>query len=427
VTAVARGSSLTPLEIASGIVFGVEDAALGPVVARSGLSARDALEAAVLPALQRPPCVVSFSGGLDSSAVLAVASSVARREGLPLPVAVTLRFPGNAEADETSWQESVVSAVPVGDWDRIEIRHELSVVGPVATEALREHGLLWPFNAYVHVPVFERARGGSVLTGFGGDELFAPSRWDRVAMIAAGRTRPTARDLRLVALALAPRPVRVRALRHRSPLRLPWLSLEGQTALARAWALESAAEPRKAARRASWRLRLRSLRTAYASLGSLAAARDVAVLHPLADPALVAAVAALRTDGGRERGELVRALLGDLLPAGLYTRRTKASFNTAFWGEDERVLVASWSGEGVDLSLVDVDAVRATWSGEGPDGRSFTMLQSAWLTRAYGEKGASRGVDAWSREASPTIADGESRRQEATRAGEAHRDRPAGA
>ena len=159
-TAVARGSSLTPLEIASGIVFGVEEDAPGPGAAPSAASARDALEAAVLPALQRPPCVVSFSGGLDSSAVLAVASSVARREGLPLPVAVTLRFPGNAEADETSWQESVVSAVPVGDWDRIEIRHELSVVGPVATEALREHGLLWPFNAYVHVPVFERARGG---------------------------------------------------------------------------------------------------------------------------------------------------------------------------------------------------------------------------------------------------------------------------
>jgi asparagine synthase (glutamine-hydrolysing) len=391
------------------------------------LSARDALEAAILPALQRPPCVVSFSGGLDSSAVLAVASSVARREGLPLPVAVTLRFPDDAKAEETSWQESVVSAVPISDWDRIEIRHELSVVGPVATEALREHGLLWPFNAYVHVPVFERARGGSVLTGFGGDELFAPSRWDRVAMIAAGRTRPTARDLRLVALALAPRPIRALALRHRCPLRLPWLSLEGRTALARRWGLEAASEPRTTARRAPWRLRLRSLRTAYASLGSLAAARDVAVVHPLADPALVAAVARVPADGGRDRGERLRALLGDLLPARLYTRRTKASFNTAFWGEDERVLAASWSGEGVDLSLVDVDAVRATWSDEGPDGRSFTMLQSAWLSGEFSEMEANRGAGAWSREASPTIADGESRRQAATRAGEEQKDRPAGA
>lgn len=426
-TAVAPGSSLTPLEIASGIVFGVEEDAPVPGASPSAASARDALEAAVLPALQRPPCVVSFSGGLDSSAVLAVASSVARREGLPLPGAVTLRFPGNAEADETSWQESVVSAVPVGGWDRIEISHELSVVGPVATDALREHGLLWPFNAYVHVPVFERARGGSVLTGFGGDELFAPSRWDRLSRIAAGQTRPTARDLRRVALALAPRPVRVRALRHRSPLRLPWLSLEGRNALARAWALESASEPRTAARRASWRLRLRSLRTACASLGSLAAARDVAVVHPLADPALVGAVARAWADGGGERGERVGALLGDLLPARLYARRTKASFNTAFWGEHERALAASWSGEGVDPSLVDVETVRATWSAEGPDGRSFTMLQSAWLTREFSEMGANRGADAWSPEARPTIADGESGQQAATRAGEGRRDRPAGA
>ena len=424
-TAVAPGSHLTPLEIATGILFGRADGPVAPL-ASSRSTARDTLEAALLPALRRPPCVVSFSGGLDSSTVLAVASSVARRQGLPLPIAVTLRFPGNDDADETSWQESVIAAVPVGEWERVEIHRELSVVGPVATDALREHGLLWPFNAYVHVPVFERARGGSAVTGFGGDELFAPSRWDRLSELAAGRVRPTARDLRRVALALAPRPARAQALRRRFPLRLPWLSEEGESALARAWALEAASEPLSATRRAWWRLRLRALQTAYASLESLATTRDVVAVHPLAEPTVAGAVVRSRAIGA-DRGACLRAVAGDLLPASLYARRTKASFNTAFWGDDERRLAADWRGEGVDRMLVEPDAVRAAWSEDGPDARTFTMVQSAWLSRWHHDQAASRAGGGSRREAPPTNVVGESRSRAATRAGEAPPDRAVGA
>ena len=425
-TSASPRSELTPLEVATGMVFGAapDEAGAPPTLSRS--TARAALEAALLPALRRPPCVVSFSGGLDSSTVLAVASSVARREGLPLPVAVTLRFPGDAEADETSWQEAVIAAVQVDDWERIEIRGELSVVGPVAADALRAHGLLWPFNAYVHVPVFERARGGSAVTGFGGDELFAPSRWDRLSELASGRVRPTARDVRRMALALAPRPVRAWALGRRSPLRLPWLSGEGASALARAWALEAASEPLSAARRASWRLRLRALQTARASLHSLAAACDVSDVHPLAEPMVAGAFARSRAVGA-DRRECLRAAAGDLLPASLYARRTKASFNTAFWGETERRLAGDWGGEGVDPALVELDGVRAVWAEDGPDARSFTMVQSAWLSRWCRDQGASRGGDTWPREASPTTAGGESRSRGARQAGEAPTDRAAGA
>ena len=54
----------------------------------------------MLRALRRPPCLVSFSGGLDSSALLAVATAVARREGLDDPVPATLVVPGSPESDE---------------------------------------------------------------------------------------------------------------------------------------------------------------------------------------------------------------------------------------------------------------------------------------------------------------------------------------
>ena len=40
------------------------------------------------------------------------------------------------------------------------------------TTVLRRYGVRWPGNAYMHTPIFDIARGGAVLTGVGGDELF---------------------------------------------------------------------------------------------------------------------------------------------------------------------------------------------------------------------------------------------------------------
>ena len=47
---------------------------------------RPTLERILLGALQRAPCVVAFSGGRDSSALLAEATRVARVHGLEDPV-----------------------------------------------------------------------------------------------------------------------------------------------------------------------------------------------------------------------------------------------------------------------------------------------------------------------------------------------------
>ncbi len=82
-------TTLTQLEIASGLVLGTTPPTPLPSAA---VGARQALELAVRPALERAPCLVSFSGGRDSSAVLAVATRVARRHGLPPPVPATNRF-----------------------------------------------------------------------------------------------------------------------------------------------------------------------------------------------------------------------------------------------------------------------------------------------------------------------------------------------
>src|ERR1700712_343258 len=60
----------TMLEIASGVVLGQLLTSGQSAPRDPSLSPMRALEMAVLPALTRPPCRVSFSGGMDSSFVL---------------------------------------------------------------------------------------------------------------------------------------------------------------------------------------------------------------------------------------------------------------------------------------------------------------------------------------------------------------------
>lgn len=374
----ASGSGLAPLEIASGLVFGVEPGGAPSEPA----SPQAVLEAAVLPALRRPPCLVSFSGGRDSSCVLGFAARVARCQGLPLPVPATLCFPQVAEADETEWQERVVSCLELDDWVRIELGDELDAVGPTAIKVLRRSGLLWPFNAYVHLPLFEAARGGSLLTGFGGDETFEHMTPDRVNAVLARRVRPAPRDVLRLGLAAAPWRVRSAVLRRRNHVALPWLLPAAQRAFDRELATDTAREPRNLAARAAWWSRRRTLRVAARSLGLLAAGEDVLIAHPLAEPALAAAILRAPELAHGNRARRLEAVFGDLLPRDLYGRSSKASFNRAFFGSHARALVADWGGGHIDASLVDVEALREVWGEVVPDGRSYLLLQSIWLTGA---------------------------------------------
>jgi asparagine synthetase B (glutamine-hydrolysing) len=379
VTPLRRAPPLTPLEIASGLVFGHVRERL-PLPAGTPVAA---LEAAILPALERSPCLVSFSGGRDSSAVLALAARVARREGLPLPIPATNRFPAAPATDETDWQEEVVRHLDLPDWVKFEHRDELDVVGPYARRALRRHGLLWPSNAHFHLPLVEAAAGGSLLTGIGGDELLGGTSWQRQLDLLGGRIRPVRRDLLRLAYFAAPRPLRALYLASQLPLEYGWLRPEARRAVARLWARQTASEPRRKRAHVRWRGRFRYQRVGGASLGLLAEDARVGLVHPFLAPAFRAALA--RTSF-RERTAALRGLLGDLLPDAILARRTKSSFDEAFFARHSRAFAESWDGTGADEEFVLPEALADEWLSAHPDARSLLLLQALWLARDSRER-----------------------------------------
>ena len=103
------------VELALGTPLGVVPEAL--VLPSCALSPRAELERIIDDQFASGRQVfVCFSGGRDSSAVLALAVHVARRNGAPLPIPVTLRFPDHPESDETNWQEMVVRHLDLTEW-----------------------------------------------------------------------------------------------------------------------------------------------------------------------------------------------------------------------------------------------------------------------------------------------------------------------
>jgi hypothetical protein len=378
---VERAPPLRLLDVAYGIPLGFDP--VSPLdKGTDPLAPLEAIEQVLMEALMRPPCLISFSGGRDSSALLAAAVRVARSEGLDLPIPATLVFPGADETNEDEWQSTVLTHIGISDWERFEIHDELDAVGPVATQALLRHGLLWPFNTHFHAPIIERAAGGSVVTGFGGDELgnsLASSRAER--LIASRRLRRRS-DLLVIGLAMAPRSVRTIVHRRRADVgELPWLTDEGMKQVIRAHGASEGGIPLGwEAKLRRWIWRSRYFRICQASFRVLGAFDDVTVVHPFVDGRVLDSLASVGGFSGlRDRSDLMRQVFGELLPEELIERRTKGAFTDPLWTGTARRFACEWSGEGVDRSLVDPDALRRHWAGGERNLVSTTLLQSAWL------------------------------------------------
>jgi hypothetical protein len=375
-------SVLSPLEIATGMVFGARP---GVLPDPTGVPPLRAVEEAMLPALLRPPCVVSFSGGRDSSSVLATAAALARSEGLPLPIPATNVFPAEPETDETRWQEHVIRHLKLNEWVRIEHTNELDAVGSYARRLLCRHGLLWPFNVYFHVPLLEAAAGGSLLTGIGGDELFLAATRGRLALVTARAARPEPRDLLRLGFDVSPRIVRRAVLARRSDAVLPWLRPAGQRRLSRRLAEAQAGMPRGLTGRLRWTRMSRYFEIGTSALAQAAADEHVLLVHPLLANELWAEVGRVAAPGGFSgRTGGMRLIFGTLVPDEICARAGKARFDGAMWTAEAQAHARSWEGGGVPAELVDERALLAHWRGDRPMANSFTLLQATWLNSRQG-------------------------------------------
>jgi Asparagine synthase len=345
---------------------------------------RGVLEEIVLRSLQRPPCLIGFSGGRDSSAVLAVAVHVARREGIELPVPLTNRFPGSPSTHEDEWQELVIKHLGLENWERRELCSELDVVGPLGQQFMRRYGVTLG-HLHINAVPFSFARGGSFLDGQGGDEIFGLRR---VTAIRRAFNNPKSlarfRALRHLGLAVTPNQVRAAYFRRRYRTRLEsraWLRPDPFGEVLDEVARQLSIEPLNAQESLWSHIHMRNV-VHFRDNRRLVALSDYDVVdvQPLLEPDFVAAYARMVGRLGLgTRTDAMNALFADVLPGPILSRRTKVLFNTVFLGEETKRFAESWTGAGVDSSVVDPDVLRAIWLSDWPSNLSSGLLQSAWL------------------------------------------------
>jgi hypothetical protein len=371
---------LSPIELAAGTPIG-PGTPRPPFTGPPPASVRAAVEAVVRRALARPPCVVGFSGGRESSLLLALAVAVARREGLDEPRAVTYRFPEAPGADEAAWQERVAAHLRLERWERLELGDELDVLGALAQAGMRRHGLLWGPVSHFVVPQLERARGGSLLVPVAGPQVLGEWRFARHRAVLAARVRPAAADLARVAVLLGPEALRHSRTVRGLPASYPWLTPAALREMA-AVTLPTR-EPRRWDRWLGWYLGRRAIEVEAHSLRLLAADQNVAVHAPFLDRGVAAALASRGGRPGPWPAHALRAeLAGGLLPGDVLRRPgTRAEYGPILWGPRARAFAASWDGEGVDPALVDADALRRIWAGP-PWLHAAAVLQAVWFARA---------------------------------------------
>jgi len=383
---------LSPLELACGQML--RGPTLGQLPRASlSLTPMTAIEDALRPHLTSPPCAVAFSGGRDSSALLAVATRLARREGLDDPLPVTIRS-GFGANDEAAWQELVIGHLGLNDWHRLAVQHELELVGDVAAAALRRRGVVYPFNAHFVPYAVTGTRAKSLVIGLDGDGLLGEYLWMGFKEVLSGERRPTRMDVDRVLLAAAPRAARQLWAARRLSLDVPWLRDAARRTVTETLQRQAFAEPVTWPRRLAWYARDPRVGAAYDAVNADLAHVGVRVCTPFWD---VRVIAAMARHGGvlgyGSRTRAMRAIFGEILPSGVNARPDKAAFEDVFWGPKTKDFIARWDGTGLDPALVDLDALRQCWREQHWPGWTALPLQAAWLAADARNESRDRLVD----------------------------------
>jgi asparagine synthase (glutamine-hydrolysing) len=358
-TSDALAGGLDMLEIGSGIVFGFDPADPTPAPAATP---SEALEHALLPALNETPCGVAFSGGRDSSAVLAAATAVAREHGTADPVPVTASYPAFRSTEETEYQESVIRHLGLREWIRIEPKGRLDILGDTATDLTTRHGLLYPGNIHFLVPVFEAVSGGALLTGIGGDEVLDGHRDHDLAAMLCARTRPTMKLARSLAKRyLAPGRNR-RQMRDHIRGFFPWLTPDATDTTIELLIDDQMAGSLFADRYlGATVIRARYLHRAQSDMQTVARDFGVTMVNPLLDATFISAIAHdIGRVGVATRTEMMHRYFDDLLPLEVIERSTKATFDDVLWTKATTADALSLRVERLE-SIVDTRGLHSLW------------------------------------------------------------------
>jgi Asparagine synthase len=376
----ANTSGLTRLEVITGWTAGIDPRAPDIAEAEPQDHPVVALERALLPAVAAPPCYVAFSGGRDSSVLLALATRVARSGGFEDPIPLTMRFRGVPEGEESAWQLNVVKHLRLEDWKVVQQDADIDLVGEQWQRSVSDTGLQWPPSAHGLLPLQRAASGGSFVHGDGGDQVFAG--WSRAAIIdaVARRRRLRLRDALGLIRAYGPPPMR-RAIETRlAPTPAPWLV----PAARRAWAAHQgrahAAEPRTWPAFLRWTRRERATFLMLETLERQSRLAGTTLITPFWDAAFLQA---LGRWGGRlgqgRRTALMLGMFSGVLPDHVLKRTTKAHFTRAFFNEPTRGFARGWDGPVPEPDVVMREPLRAAWLSDLPPNTSALLLQASWL------------------------------------------------
>jgi asparagine synthase (glutamine-hydrolysing) len=347
-------------------------------------SPESVLEELLRPHLLAGTTYVAFSGGRDSSAVLAVANKLARAEGYSLPIPVTERYPEIADADESDWQERVVRFLDLPDWVRIDVTSENDLLGSAVTDGLRRTGLIWPPALHLKANLLRRLQPGALLTGEGGDEVFGLRRSTALHHMHMRRRANSSRQesVRRALQSLWPGAVRRRSIERgfaRSNLQ-PWLHEELLHRHHRLMSADLASEPLRWDRSIRWLSGRRNAALTSRNYELLAAEYGITLGQPFLDERFLDSFAHYGgAFGFPSRTAAMTTLFRHVLPEDVLRRKTKALFNRAFFGEKTRTFAEQWDGTGVDRADVDVDRLRNEWLSDQPSALSSPLLQSAWM------------------------------------------------
>jgi len=324
---------------------------------------------------------VEFSGGLDSSLLLAAATLQRRAYGLPDPLPVTRRHAGQPDTEESEFQEAVIDHLGIREWQILDADENLDVLGPAAQLELSENGPALFARLPARRWFLDRmGSSGVVLSGEGGDEVFGRAP---LAAFYLARYAAISRTNRRVA-------VRSLASFHKST------SLARRRQIGRStptWLTEAAGKDyRRHLIRTTgpgWSVAsnhrdVRSRRDIVMLIDSLekqARRHGLEYRAPILDLQFVSTLHLLIPSFDFfDRAFLIRKYFPGYLPEKLLRRTTKAHFASAMFGPMAIDFAEKWDGTGLPDDLVIAPELREAWRRK-EDGRSCSPMQWAWMYR----------------------------------------------